>query len=282
MSANFEGWAMNPAAVGQPFMVPASSLTSSSFCVCTFVTDSHNASDFGCLPVVPTNRPPVPTIVVKLPQEQDASLKYPLHSKFQLSVSATDPDGDTVSFGEWAFTLQPASSKATLQSCPAPDTMDACFVADQPGTYEVSITADDHHGGLTMAKTMPQLVVDADRLPCIRTTMPDASMLPLLWDWAHPTTFSVSVDDDGSPSMIHYIWYEGPATGSLLYLGDDVQSLTPAPDLLWGATTRRLRVEISDGVNAAQIDQLLRQCGDDDICYGGMGCPLRVTWHVSY
>jgi hypothetical protein len=64
-----------------------------------------------------------------------------------LNGSASDPDGDTITY-QWQFTAAPAGSAAQFSPSSAAQTL---FVADVPGTYVVTLTPSDFVGPGTSA-----------------------------------------------------------------------------------------------------------------------------------
>jgi hypothetical protein len=276
-------------------------VTGGTFCVCTFVTDSHGAVDSDCKTVMPDNHPPQLLISVVAPAnvtvDSTKSLVYPLYSKFHLMARETDPDGDPVTFGIWNLMHEPGPATAVLASCG--DAIDAagaadvtrsdqCFTADQPGIYNVSVTASDQFGGQITA--LESLTVANDRRPCLRGSDPDLTMMTLVpKNPAQDVSFVIkSVDDDGDSSFlgvnkIHFTWYEGPEVGLLINQGNDSSVFTEFADPRRLGQTRRVRVEIHDR-NVADIDALLGHCADADLCEDPdhAGCLLRTTWRIPY
>jgi hypothetical protein len=265
--------------------------------VCTFVTDSHKAGHLSCVSETPGNRAPVPVIVVKEPTTASAlATGYDLHSRFRLSAAdAPDPEDDPVSIGPWIFLDQPPGSQASFGLCPSDggDASDACFTADVPGVYRIRVTVSDDYGGRGIADQT--LTVAEDRLPCLGASNPDWTQPALSWPASQDKAFTIlSVDDDfvddsgkvpltGTGQHIHFTWYEGPATGPLLYQGDDFPTFNRAANPAQLGETRRVRVEIRDNDgNAERIKGLLIGCEDKDLCAARDGCFIRATWTVRY
>jgi hypothetical protein len=271
----------------QQVMVGGDVTRDARFCLCAFASDSHHAVASNCLQVAPMNLAPVTKLRVESPS---AALIYPLYSHFQLSgEGSVDPEGDALT-RDWSIT-GPSGATVVPEACASSNPLEACFFADTPGEYLVTLTTSD-----TLQVTSPAsltLKVAADRLPCLGMTMPGLSSLSITSSDIEETKFTVeSVDDDGNAfgvppvvGRIQFTWYLGSGTGPLVYKGNDFNVFTIVPGTFRSGDTARVRVEIRDDANRDAIDNILLGCGNQrDLCESppGSGCFLGATWTVSF
>ncbi len=118
-------------------MTPTPSFTADrpgEFVVQLVVNDGNSASDpdTAVITAVSQNRPPVAVVTAD-------AVSVPIGTTVQLDGSASsDPDGDTLTY-EWSIQV-PAGSSAALSST---NTVDSSFVADQPGSYTITLIVRD-------------------------------------------------------------------------------------------------------------------------------------------
>ncbi len=83
------------------------------------------------------------------------------------------------------------------ESDPSHYTYGKAFETDEPGEYEVRVTADDGLG-LETSKTTTSIiiVVDDDDPPCLQQLTPIVATAPSAWPMSEPTLFQVHVVED--------------------------------------------------------------------------------------
>lgn len=277
-------------------------MTGSRFCIWAFARDRYGAEAVYYQNVDPENKPPEPRISIVAAEGPEP---YRLYRPIVLtSDGSSDPENDHVTF-TWTLTRSPSGSAAVLQStgCDPEGELSAsdlhCFTPDQPAQgdeYEVELTAteDVSDGNIpTMQGTARRsFKVATDHPPCIETdkAMPALldSVRPLLGSATDTEIFSVEVDDDGdpypppedAPSKASFTWYLTGPDGNLLVRDWNINRL---PVTLGGfplGDAVKVRVEVHDR-NRAAVDQILRDCGDRDLC-GTSACPQRVTWNLRW
>ena len=232
---------VNCTAAGQCTFTPASSVTRGGETFTYVVSDGRGASATGTVTVTIDNVKPVfSTAPVNTSQSVPAAT--PL-----ASVQATDGNGDPVTFSltSGAASLPPGVTGAN------PDGSFA-GIPTTPGTYHVSIQADDGIAGggvaaitaLTIMVSTPPAIVDNKPV-----AMPDsypAAGSPAITP-AVPATLNVLANDtDADGDALSIIAFDTPTTGGTVALGPGGTSLvyTPRPGFI---ATDHFTYTVSDG-----------------------------------
>ena len=250
------------------------------FCVWAFATDRHQAVNVINKAFPPRDQPPVPLLTLSSP---DVAASYPLYTTFVIRDASSDAEGDSIML-DWGLPNVPSGFTGALSPCDDPfDDHTRCLHADVPGRYVVSLGASDG-AEKSIAPATLTLDVLPDRPPCIAMTSPPFGAI-----WAgDPTsdaTFRVtSVDDDGDPRDLHYVWYYAKADEPWNVVGNDFFDLNIKAGTFNEGDLAEVRVEIHDRPNKGAIDNALLMCDTQSFCavQAGSGCFQRVTWMVRW
>jgi hypothetical protein len=260
------------------------------------VTDGQGASDTIDLRIDVINA--APTIEVQVnagfPDPGDSG-GYVLGLPVEIVAEILDTDGDELATSWVAF---PPMGSTSTRDVVAVDGADETYTldADDPGVWEVRITADDGDGG-QVEHTEP-IVFAVDGPPCIGATSPVAgpSAIPIVVD-GEPTRFSVlSVFDalDGYPRPANPHPAVGEATfawklaspgsgGSFVDLSNPVADLVIDPALYEPGDRLALRVEVDDRNVFFPLgcDEAQPLCNADDTENPAPSCTQRTTWEIE-
>lgn len=203
------------------------------------VSDGKGGSVSGTVSVnvlAPVNRPPT------LAQAPQASLKSVTGSApVQLSVSASDPDSDTLTY---AWTQTPTSPPGTFNSTSVANPTWTSPTVASSQTFTLTVTVSDGHGGSV------QGTVDVDVAPPVPTNNPPTLTGPV----ATPSTLNAqqstslsltASDPDSDP--ISYAWTQEPPTPAGGFSSLSLANPTWTAPRTAADTDFQLRVTVSDG-----------------------------------
>jgi hypothetical protein len=281
-------------------------------CLCAQVTDSNGASGYACsLPIMPKNLP----LVAVLSDDSGALSNQPRALCSQIHLSAQDP-GEPARF---SWTLQysgtyPTGKAVQLAPCAGVTTnLDAhrCLDASVPGTYTVTLTAQDavDPNAATVTSQPFVIPVEEDSPPCIRQSEPGvSSQLTQVSRSSDPgRTFKASnVADDcepypmvsGSTGTTQFVWFVLDPSSSSTPTWARQTNTSPSftvsqanfPNARPGDTIK-VRLEVRDSQVQASYsqDRSYAVCPEStDICCGPSGCSgtnacVRwTTWTVQF
>lgn len=184
----------------------------------------------------PANRPPT---ISQAPSANPTSVTG--SAPVQLSVTAADADGDTLSY---TWTQQPATPAGSFSSATVSNPTWTSPVVTTATRFTLGVTISDGRGGSV------QGTVDVDVAPPIPANNPPTltgpTANPTTLDYQQSTTLSLTASDaDGD--TLSYAWTQQPATPAGTF------SSTTAADPTWTAprvttnTAFQLSVTVSDG-----------------------------------
>lgn len=257
------------------------------------IADGQGATDAIELRVDVVNQ--APTIEVQVangfPDPGDSG-GYVIGLPLELVGNIADPDGDELTTTWVAF--PPMGSLSTVDVVPV-DGEDESYTleADDPGIWEVKITADDGDGGVV--EHIEQVAIAVDGPPCIGVTQPLAGPIAALV--SEPTRFTVqAVFDalDGYPKPFdahpavgetEFRWQlASPASGgSFVALTNPVADVLIDPSNYAPGDRLTLRVEVDDRNNflplGCDVNQAL--CNALDTADPTPACTQRTTWEIE-
>ncbi|MFL5347326.1 MAG: PKD domain-containing protein [Hyalangium sp.] len=203
------------------------------------VSDGKGGSVSGTVSVnvlAPVNRPPT---LAQAPQASPTSVTG--SAPVQLSVSASDPDGDTLTY---AWTQTPASPAGTFNSTSVANPTWTSPVVASAQRFTLTVTVSDGQGGTV------QDTVNVDVAPPVPTNNPPTLTGPV----ATPSTLNAqqstslsltASDPDNDP--ISYAWTQEPATPAGTFSSTSVANPTWTAPRTSADTVFQLRVTVSDG-----------------------------------
>ena len=268
------------------------------FCAYVRVTDRHKANGTATANFAVGDRPPNASIqrVSLLTQALLTQAAFqgdvvPLYSQLRYTaIGSTDPDGDVLTF-VWELdqnvggTLVPV----TLNPC-ADASPDACFPVMTPGTYTLTVTADDGKG--MTGQDQVSFDVAADQPPCIVDTDPPYAVMNMPLNPMLDANFAVNtVDDDGDPvpallgqqSMASFVWsWRVGGTGDFTRkVSVDVPKFTIPAGTYPSGTELEVRVEAHD---RRPVAPELTSCDRTKaVCpWPVTSCSQWVTWSVEF
>ncbi|HEV3030796.1 MAG TPA: hypothetical protein VG319_04100, partial [Polyangia bacterium] len=207
---------------------------------------------------------------------------YPLGSTFRVSGARSTGADPMVPLGYvWKLELELApTSLAALADCDGKGDMSVrCFVADVPGTYLVTLNAQNQTG--QSPPVSATYIVATDQPPCLDQTTPDvATTVTTMTSF---TVSSVSDDLDPYPGTASMQWFVSEAGGPFVLREKDFPSFQ-LPQVYSVGDVVRVRLEISDR-DTERSAQAFLACGDADVCTQPSAihpgtCFQRVTWTV--
>jgi hypothetical protein len=261
-------------------------------CVRVVATDSRGATGEQSLAFNGRNH--LPRAVASYTAARSAAGKVRRYARVELSASASlDDDGDPLT-PMWQVT-GPDRAALSTSPCMTPPGR-ACFSAQTPGHYEISLVVSDGLASSTTERVA--FDVDDDNPPCLVKSDP-APLLPLVVvRGGTRRAFEVQVvDDDGEPfpSVAGalgdplFIWSAASEGNALERVAGengprlDVSEGLFHPPLRLGETAR-VRVEVLDKLRTEQRQQHLvpPPCADsEDSCYVDK-CLRWATWKVQF
>ena len=147
------------------------------------------------------NRAPVISLTTEQSQVQPSTI-------VELILTASDPDGDTVSY-EWSTTGGKFSGAVPTQSWVAPE---------QYGDYDITVTAKDGNGGITQASITMSVIENME--PAITSvTAESAALLP------GDRTLITCVASDPDGDILTYTWEID--AGEMTGVGDTITWIAP-------------------------------------------------------
>jgi len=171
------------------------------------------------------NRAPVLSLTTEQSQVQPSTI-------VELILTASDPDGDTVSY-EWSTTGGKFSGAVPTQSWVAPE---------QYGDYDITVTAKDGKGGITQASITMSVIENME--PAITSvTAETATLLP------GDRTLVTCVASDPDGDALSYKWEID--AGEITGVGDTITWI--APDLEGEYTITAL---IADGKGGGDMKSI--------------------------
>ena len=160
----------------------------------------------------PENEAPVAT--------GEASISASVGDTVSFEVSVTDPDGDELSFS-WSFASLPETSALTNQDIADARSLEASFVPDFPGTYQLVLTVSDGANSSTFNVSVtvtagppgspaPDTPLDgAEEPPALpsEAVPPDGATgvsvdTQLSWSSAGAVSFDLSFDTQSTPTLL--------------------------------------------------------------------------------
>lgn len=257
------------------------------------ITDAQGARDEIDLRVDVVNQDP--TIEVQIadgfPDPGDSG-GFVLNLPVKLVADIKDDDGDELTTTWVAF--PPMGSTSTVDVVPVPGEDEAYTLeADDPGIWEIRITADDGDGGVV--EHIEPIVFAVDGPPCIGATQPAAG--PIAAVVSEPTRFTVqavfdALDAYPKPVNAHpavgettFSWkLADPASGgAFVDLSSPVADVLIDPTLYAPGDRLTLRVEVDDRNNflplGCDVGQAL--CDALDTANPTPACTQRTTWEIE-
>ncbi len=185
-------------------------------------------------PTPPTNKPPTLTGPTAQASEVTSG------ATVTLSVTATDPDGDALTY---AWSQTPASPAGTFSS---PSVADPMWTAPQVASdtdFQLSVTVTDGQGGSVSASVTVTVLAPVNEAPVLSQS-PEAS--PSAVTGSAPVTLTViATDADGDP--LTYAWTQEPASPAGTFSDSSVANPTWTAPVVGSATSFTLHVQVSDG-----------------------------------
>jgi hypothetical protein len=216
---------------------------------------------------------------------------YPVGLPITVRAQTNDLDGDNVSL-IWKPPYASGTDMAMSKWIDGSDPTVKSFTPDVPGSpWAIEVDADDGAGGVTVG-TPPlgeEVLVAADRPPCLGTTDPQLTTATLVLDQAR--RFSVfTVDDDldiypappaGSllgAATFHWSLATPASSGAFTALATDENNVVIDPADYAPGDVLDVRVEIQDRTpRAITCDPSLPQCS----IIADPTCLQRQTWHLE-
>lgn len=184
-------------------------------------TDEEGDSVDEALDVTIFNRPPVIADLAITPNPAPPS------AALRVAGTVTDPDGDSV-VTTYAWTVDGTATSFVAATIPASATEDG-------QTWQVTVTADDQHGGVTI----DQASVDVINHPPTLTTVSISPSPP--GDSAFLSAEDDGADADGDLLTYTYVWYRN----GVVFPGSTSSFVSPSSTTI--GDTWQVSVSISDG-----------------------------------
>ena len=241
-------WSQSPASpvgtfssstVTNPKWTAPAVTTDTTFQLRVIVSDGKGGTVGGSVAVTviaPANRPPT---ISQAPQASPTSVTG--SAPVQLSVAASDPDGDTLTY---AWTQTPTSPAGTFNNASAANPTWTSPTVASTQRFTLKVTISDGRGG-TVSGT-----VDVDVAPPIPTnnppTLTQPTATPSTLNAMQATTLAVTASDpDGDP--ITYAWTQQPTTPAGVFSSTTTANPTWTAPRAAAQTVFQLRVTVSDG-----------------------------------
>lgn len=258
------------------------------FCVRVVATDPHGAEAARTRQFAPGNRAPTVQMGV-----EPGDGPYALYTSFRLVPAGLDADQDPL---QYAWTATRAGAEVPLGPCvdERERPLHRCFVAREPGTYEVRVTASD--GMAQSPAAAVSLVVAEDAAPCIEASDPDLGVPRVVLDLDAPARrFEVRrVRDDGHPlpagpyGEASFSWFVSTADGVWnRQIGFERAAFAVGPDLFEGVrpgATFGVRVMVKDPAHdsALSLREVTDGCAGRSLCEQPPRCVRWVSWEVQF
>jgi len=175
-------------------------------------------------PVVATNRPPV----ANAGSDQSVSVGATVNLN---GSGSSDPDNDPLTY-QWTFTVNPASSNATLTGA---TTATPSFIADVAGPYSVQLTVSDGRGG-SVSDSVDITATLGNRAPTITSTAVTTAAVGQAY------SYDVNATDPDNDTLTYALTTK--PTGMTIDATTGVITWTPAANQ---TGPQNVAVQVSDG-----------------------------------
>jgi hypothetical protein len=232
--------AFSNAAVANPSWTAPTVTTDTTFQLRVTVTDGRGGVATGTVGVTvraPVNRPPT---ISQAASASPASVTG--SAAVGLAVTATDPDGDTLTY---AWTQTPATPAGSFSSTTVRNPTWTSPTVTSTTRFTLGVTISDGRGGSVQSQAPVDVAppIPANNPPVL-TTGPTAN--PDTLNYQQVTTLSLTATDADGDSLT-YAWTQQPATPAGTFSSTTVASPTWTAPRVNTNTPFQLRVAVSDG-----------------------------------